>query len=177
MIFEPTIIDQFHDDFQSIVDSIDPAEIHLRNTAEETLRKSLLVATASHFERELTQLVRNMAHTHSAGSELIAEFIQNKAIKRQYHTYFDWNARNANSFFGLFGKEFRSHMTSRVSSDTKLRQSIVAFLELGRDRNLLVHEDFANFNLEKTRDEIFQRYVEARLFIRSLQTAFDEFAP
>ena len=177
MIAEPTIIDQFYYDFQIIVSSIDPAEIHLRNTAEETLRKSLLIATASHFERELTELVSKMAHAHSAGSQLVAEFIQNKAIKRQYHTYFDWNARNANSFFGLFGKEFRAHMTSLVSSDTNLRQSIVAFLELGRDRNLLVHEDFANFNLEKTRDEIFQRYVDARLFVSSLKSAFDEFAP
>ena len=42
---------------------------------------------------------------------------------------------------------------------------------------MIVHEDFANFNLEKTRDEIFQRYMEARIFIYSLRTAFDEFAP
>ena len=177
MTFEPTAIDRLHSEFNDIVESIDPTELHLRNVAEETLRKTLLLAAASHFERELTNLIREIVRIHSGGAEVIEEFVQNKAIKRQYHTYFNWQARNANSFFGLFGKGFRSHMASRVRRDPNLGQAIQAFLELGRDRNLLVHEDFANFSIEKTRNDIFQRYTEERIFIHSIKSEFDQFAP
>ena len=106
MTFESTAIDRFHTEFQDIVESIDQTEIHLRNTAEETLSKTLLVAAASHFERELTELIRRTVSIHSGGSEVIQEFVQNKAIKRQYHSYFQWDTQKANNFFGLFEKTF-----------------------------------------------------------------------
>ena len=177
MTYEPTAIDRLHTEFHDIIESIDQTDIHLRNAAEETLSKTLLVAAASHFERELTDLISQTVIIHCAGSEIIHEFVQNKAITRQYHTYFNWKGQNANNFFSLFGRSFKDHMTRLVGQDPNLGQGIRAFLELGRDRNLVVHEDFANFNLEKTRRDVFQRYTEARLFLHCLKSAFDEFAP
>lgn len=41
----------------------------------------------------------------------IAEFIRNKAIERQYHTYFNWKENKAtsiNGFWGLWGDEFKN---------------------------------------------------------------------
>ena len=80
---------------------------------------------------------------------LVGEIVRNKAVSRQYHTWFQWNARNANSFYGLFGSDFRKFMKRKVRDDN-LGDSVRAFLELGNERNRLVHQDYGVFVLEKT---------------------------
>jgi len=105
---------------------------------------------------------------------LLREFVRNKAIARQYHTLFQWNAKNANSFFGLFGDDFKVRMKQRVAADTDLDEAIRAFLELGEQRNRLVHQDYATFSLEKTSEEIFELYRTASRFVEELPELFGE---
>ena len=50
-------------------------------------------------------------------------------------------------------------------ADEALRKSIKDFMEVGRDRNRLIHQDFATFPLEKTTDEIYQQYKSALVFV------------
>ena len=64
--------------------------------------------------------------------------------------------RNANSFFRAFGNNFQSFMAERVRSTAELEESIRAFLEIGKLRNQLVHENFADFQLDKTVNEIVE---------------------
>lgn len=111
----------------------------------------------------------------NSGSDLVTEFVRNKAVERQFHSYFGWSGNNANSFFGLFGRGFKSHMDRRVREEEEYRQAIRAFLELGNDRNRLVHQDFGTFSLEKTSEEIYSHYRQARLFVDSLESCFDEY--
>ena len=171
-----TIVDRLYNDFQDILESLDPQfEPSLRITAEETFRKTLLIAAASYFERVVKDHITNLVRTHTDDEGVILEFVHNKAIARQFHTYFDWNKRNANKFFGLFGEGFKSYMTERVSTDQCYEQAVVAFLELGNERNSLVHEDFGNFTLQKTSDEIFCLYKKASIFVNSLETSFDDY--
>ena len=47
-------------------------------------------------------------------NELLVSFVNNKAISRQYHTYFSWKDTNANSFFGLFGDIFSNFIKQEV---------------------------------------------------------------
>jgi predicted DNA-binding antitoxin AbrB/MazE fold protein len=56
-------------------------------------------------------------------------------------------------------------MKAVVNSSPDLGKSVRAFLELGQQRNRLVHQNFASFALEKTSDEIFALYTEALPFI------------
>lgn len=95
-------------------------------------------------------------------------FVKNKAVSRQYHTWFKWDDSNANQFFGLFGSEFKQMMTDRVKASDELRISIRAFLEVGNERNKLVHQDYASFALEKTLDEIYSLYRQALNFVEGL---------
>ena len=169
-----TVVDRLYHEFQDIVNNLDQANVSLRVTAEETFQKTLLLAASSHFEQEVQNHIINLTTKHSV-PELVVEFVRNKAIKRQYHTYFQWDGRNANSFFGLFGEGFKSYMSKRVNEDDTYRQAVQAFLELGNDRNRLVHQDFGTFILEKTSEEIFKRYNEASLFVNSIETSFDEY--
>lgn len=122
----------------------------------------LLLAAASYFEdlliKELTQFIKKTA----TENELLVEFCKNKAISRQYHTYFDWDKNNANRFFG---DSFKKDMEKTIKDDDKLATNIQAFLEIGRERNRLVHQDFGTFTLEKTTDEIYQLYDKALYFV------------
>ncbi len=169
-----TVVDRLYREFQDIIDSLGHIEISLRVSAEETFRKALLLAAASYFEREIQNHMMSMVRNHSDG-DVVIEFVRNKAIKRQFHTYFQWDSRNANTFFGLFGESYKAYMIARVSADPAYAQAIRAFLDLGNARNTLVHQDFGAFTLEKTSEEIFYLYKEAYLFVSSIETSFDEY--
>lgn len=176
MIMEETVVDRLYSEFQDIMKTLDQqSEPSLRVTAEETFRKTLLIAAASHFEREVKSHITNLVRKHTDDESVIVEFVYNKAIARQFHTYFDWNGRNANKFFALFGEGFKSYMTERVNTDQCYDQAVVAFLELGNERNRLVHEDFGNFTMEKNSKEIFCLYKKASIFVNSLETSFDDY--
>ena len=113
--------------------------------------------------------------TSSNGNLLIEEFVNNKAISRQYHTLFQWESGNANSFFGLFGSDFKTYMKKKVKEDDVIADSIKAFLEVGNDRNRLVHQNFGAFTLDKDAKEIFELYQKARPFVEGLSSLMSDF--
>lgn len=166
-----TVVDRLYQEFESIISHLDrEGEISFRNTADENFRKALLLAAASYFEYRVRETLEEFAKESSNGNERLVEFIKNKAISRQYHTFFNWDSSNANSFFGLFGSLFKDLMQSRVENDDQLERAIKAFLEIGRERNRLVHQDFGTFPIEKTAQEIYELYQTAIIFIDTLST-------
>lgn len=171
-----TIVDELHVSFNEILDSIPASEISLRNVAADNFRKGLLLSAASLFEKQLTDLVASLVKGWGNGSITLSEFVRIKAIERQYHTYFDWDRSNANKFFSLFGEEFKAFMSDRCRQSTELEAATKAFLELGRDRNRLVHQDYGSFVLEKTANEIYELYKKAKVFIETLPQCFVEFS-
>lgn len=170
-----TIVDRLHKQFTDIVSQIDSKEISLRLTAEETFRKSLLLAAASYFESKVVSVVEDQVEHAAPGHRLLKEFVRNKAISRQYHTYFQWEENNANAFFGLFGSDFKAFMRERLRDDEDAGDAVKAFLEIGRERNRLVHQNFGVYSLEKSADEIFALYSRARQFVESLSEAMEAY--
>jgi hypothetical protein len=73
--------------------------------------------------------------------------------------------KNANNFFRLFGESFKNFIKTEVQNNITLEESIKAFLEIGNDRNRLIHGNYGNFSLEKTAEEIFRSYRKASFFI------------
>jgi hypothetical protein len=102
----------------------------------------------------------------------LCSLIQNRVIERQYHTYFDWEGSNANKFFGMFGSEFREKCAADVKADPALKQSIVAFLNLGNTRNQTIHLNFASFTMDKTVEEAYALYKKALAFVDYLKNWF-----
>ncbi len=137
-------------------------------------RKALLLAAASYFEDRVCNLVLEYVRQRALGSSLIENFVRNKAIARQYHSWFAWDDNNANRFFSLFGAEFRSLMNARVRASVEMQASIKAFLELGNERNRLVHQNYATFPMEKTLDEVYILYKNSRTFVEALPDAFKD---
>jgi hypothetical protein len=48
-------------------------------------------------------------------------------------------------------------------------------MELGAERNRLVHTDFGSFSLEKTSEEIYDLYKKALKFVESFPTLLHDF--
>ena len=172
----PTVVDRLQDEFSGLIAVLDKAgEISFRSTADDNLRKALLLAAASYFEHRMMDAVLSFVSKTTNNDVLITSLVRNKAVSRQYHTWFNWDAKNANSFFGMFGDGFRDFMKQKVRDDDELDASIRAFLELGSDRNRLVHQDFGSFSLEKTSEEIYALYGRAMTFIGAFPGALHEF--
>lgn len=174
---DDTVVDRLHGDLSALLTVLhEKQEISLLNTVDDNWRKSLLLSAASHFERRMTDCVLTFVSGAASGNLLVTSFVKNKAVNRQFHTWFSWDETNANSFFGLFGASFRTFMKEKVRRDAGLSESIRAFLELGAERNRLVHQDYGTFWMEKTADEIYGLYKKALRFVEEFPQALTEFS-
>ncbi|HEY9130485.1 MAG TPA: HEPN domain-containing protein [Dyella sp.] len=161
-------VDRQYEESRAALDAIPENQPSLRSSASDLFRKSLLLAAASYFEHRLTTCVLDYVNELVQGAPKIVALVQAKVISRQYHTWFQWDASNANAFFGLFGKDFKDAMTAKVKGDVGLERSIKSFLELGGNRNSMVHVDFSTYPLDKTLDEIYESYKTALHFVDGL---------
>jgi hypothetical protein len=162
-----TIIDKlYHDSETSLRYLEEQQEYTLVFSQQHHLPKILLLAVASYFEDAIKTILLNFFQEQT--NDCLYNFVKNKAIERQYHTFFSWRDTNANQFFGLFGPGFKTFMKAEVRDNKNLDEAIRAFLEIGHIRNALVHENFATFVLDKTTNEVYQLYEQARYFIDSL---------
>ena len=170
------VVDLLHEDFAGLLAVVDEAdEASLRIVADENFRKSLLLAAASYFERRMTETVLSFVEDATNGNVRVTALVRSKAVSRQYHTWFEWDTNNANKFFALFGNDFRDSMKRRIRDDDELDDSVRAFLEIGRERNRLVHQDFGAFTLEKTTEEIHALYRRAMRFVEAVPGALRAF--
>ncbi len=172
---DTTSVDRLYNESSAVIQALKGTpEISLQVTAADHFRKALLLAAASYFEHRICACVIEFVRERTGGSILIESFVKNKAISRQYHTWFKWNETNANQFFGYFGTDFKSAMITKIRDSDDLRSSVRAFLEVGNERNKLVHQDYATFPLEKTLDEIYGLYRDACRFVEYLPNALRE---
>jgi len=139
--------------------------------------KVLLLASASYCEKCVLDCIVNVVNLASDSDEVTVEFVKNKSIERQYHTYFSWRDRNANQFWGLFGGQFKKYAQALVKEDETLSDSVVAFLQLGDMRNGLVHENYAAVTLDVTTDDVYSLFRRAEVFLDRLPAIFDGYAP
>ncbi|WP_028206628.1 HEPN domain-containing protein [Paraburkholderia nodosa] len=171
-MYVPTEVDRLYEESSGLINFLSPtSEISFQSMAGDNFRKVLLLAAASFFEYRICEIVTEFFRIRSNNSTMVVNFLRNKAISRQYHSWFDWdNSTNANKFFALFGDEFKASIVTRVRETPDLKLAIEAFMEIGRERNKLVHQNFATFSMEKSLSEIFERYKQARHFIDVLPT-------
>ena len=172
-----TTVDEMHREFVDLLTFLDEqGQVSLRNTVDGNFRKALLLAAASHFERRLTEGVLVFVTDIMSNDHVVTWLIRKRVVERQYHTWFDWSANNANRFFSMFGESFGRHMRQRINHDHDLASSVEAFMEIGRDRNRMVHQDYGSFSLEKTSDEIYQRYQSGTQFVEWFPHALREYS-
>lgn len=140
-------------------------QLSLRNDVHNIVNRYLVLATGSYFEERIINILLDFVSKASRGNKLVFEFLKNKSFKRQYHTFFEWESTNANSFFGLFGKDFLDYMRLEVEKNERLKLAIKNFIQMGALRNSLAHTNVGSVILEKTADETYAQYLSAEEFI------------
>ncbi len=71
---------------------------------DNKLKKVLLVSAASFFETSITELLVKFFNIKAGNNPEIVAFLKNKAISRQYHSYFDWEKVISTSFSVFWGR-------------------------------------------------------------------------
>jgi hypothetical protein len=174
---ERSVIDDLYEEYGKLVEYLGKqGEVSFQVQAADNFRKTLLLSAASYFEHVFTTNLIKFFEEETNGSMLVTNFIQNKALTRQYHQLFDWSSKNANRFYSLFGNEFKTFMEDFVRSDKQYAQAVASFLEIGDGRNTLAHGNFAAYVLEKTPEEIYELYQNAKYFIDVFPLKLREFA-
>lgn len=152
---------------------LENGQISLENNVENHLKKVMLLSCASYYETQIQEIIKSFVQKNSTDDK-VSNFVLKKAISRQYHTYFTWDGNNINSFLGLFGEEFKKEVSATISKDEALKEQMKAFLQLGDERNKMVHENFLVYNLEKTFDEIISLNDKAENFLDFLRKEFEK---
>ena len=161
----PTAVDKMYEEFTRLDELLTGNDLSLGLSMKQHFSKTLLLAAASHFEARLTETVRDFSEASLISRDHPLVGFVEQATARDYYRWFDWKGRNARSFFGLFGAKFAARAKEIVDDNTELGESIQAFLVIGRERNRLVHGDFARFSMNDTADQIYRRYSIARTFV------------
>jgi len=157
-------INKLYNDFENLKNYLlENKELDYLNTVEKQFTKNLIISSASFLESYMQDILTNFVESTS-NHQLITSFFKNKAISRQYHTYFDWNSKNANNFLGLFGIDFRDTTKAKIKEENTDKH-IKDFLELGKIRNELVHQNFTLYTTDKTTKEIIELFDSAYKFL------------
>ena len=163
-------IDELYETSEAVLAMLDDRrELSLRSRVENEFRKSLALSAASMFESTIKDLIQRFCESTGGGDVRLVSLVKIKIVDRQYHTLFDWDRKNANSFFGLFGEAFKAEAKGDVAEDGELEEGIRAFLELGRLRNDLVHNNYATFPFDATTRDVIALYGKAQTFTDYLE--------
>jgi len=166
-------ITSFIEDYRELkIFLLERGQISLENNVEHHLRKVMLLSCASCYENEIQEMIKVFI-SNNASDEKILSFVSNKAISRQYHTYFDWEKNNINKFLSLFGADFKDEIQKKIDDDAELKIAMKAFLTIGNERNKMVHNNFISYQLDKTFDEIIALNDQAEKFVTFLKTNFE----
>jgi hypothetical protein len=139
-------------------------QIGFANDYKSQFSKVLLLSAASFFEVDITQSLKIVLGSQNCS--LVSNFLDKKALSRQFHTFFQWDkgVNGANQLFGYLGKEFSEFMKVEKDANPDLAQSIADFILIGSQRNLMVHGNYATFNLELTPEDVYDKFKSALIF-------------
>jgi RiboL-PSP-HEPN len=168
-----SIVDRIYQDNLDIFKFLEERnELSFMSQFNTVFTKTLLLSAASYFEHEICRMVQAFIEHKAQNDEYVIAIFKQKVIERQYHSYFDWKENNANKFFSLFGSTFKQKRLQDIQNNPELQPAIKSFMELGRERNKLVHQNFADCTIEKTAEEVYRLYQQAAVFIDFLESQF-----
>jgi hypothetical protein len=146
----------------------DQGQLTLVRAAEDNSRKALILCAASLFEHRITEALLSYTERVSRSDGCITALVRIKAIKRQYHSFFEWETKKAGPFFALLGKPLGERLKTQCSV-SPAKDELESFLELGYLRNCLVHQNFAEYVLDSTGDEVRMLCEGADNFVKQIE--------
>jgi len=170
-----TPVDVIYSEYLSIVSFLDSnQQPSLSSDVNRNFKKVIAFSSGSYFEHRIQDILIEFVSRETNNSTLAINFFKKKAIGMQYHTYFSWGekddpskfGKNANTFFSLFGDDFKKQVEAEIKESPDLETAVKSFLEIGHLRNILAHSNFAAYDIEnRTANEIFELYQKGLPFI------------
>lgn len=166
MAADAAMLKSLFDDYDLLTEELggNPSGLTALN---RSFHKHLLVAAASSLEFSVKELIPKLFGEY--GNEPIKNFIDKNIFSRSYHTLFDWKQKSAAGFFKGFGDDCAKAFKDRLKGEDFSNQH-QAFMEIGNYRNEIVHKDYAQYSLNLTPREIFEKYELATQFISQMES-------
>jgi hypothetical protein len=149
-------------------------EVTFATYIDGVYKKVLLLSVASYFEVKISSAIIEFAKVMSGSDQRLASLIEKKVISRQYHTLFVWDGKNTNSFFALFGEKTKNKTREFIDNNSEIKDAELNFLKLGNFRNLLVHKNFSEYDVNNTVDEIYKMYKSASKFVDYIESVLSK---
>lgn len=160
------VVDRLHAEFSDLRNFLSASDGgQFLSMVEGYLPRTMLLTIASYFEGRLSDEVERLAVEEAGDRHVLTWLVRNRVVRRQYHTWFSWDARNVNTFLSMFGQDFKDEAGKWIAEDDNLPRAVVDFLKVGRERNRLVHENFGDAPLEMTTAEVYGLYESAKVFV------------
>ena len=160
------VVDRLHGEFSDLREFLSDADgAKFLPVVEGYLPRTILLAAASYFESRLSDEVERLAAAEVGDDHVLTWLVRNKVIRGQYHRWFSWESANVNTFLSMFGRDFKDEAARWIAEDEYLGRSVRDFLEIGRERNRLVHGNFGDAPLEKTTADVYALYESAKIFV------------
>jgi len=160
------LVEDFRDAKTAAELAVEPARVLF---IEDIFRKNLILSAASLYEHRISEVLIQHTETNANSSDCVIALIKIKALKRQYHTFFDWDHMKIGPFFSLLGST-RGDVLKSECANLPTKECANAFLELGSLRNSLVHRNFALFQCDKTSEEIISLCEMAEVFVLRVES-------
>lgn len=174
-----TPVDILYTEYLSVVGYLNEnSQPSLSTDVNKYFKKIIVLSAASYFEHRIQEILVEFIVKKTNNDIPALNFFKKKAIGMQYHTYFSWGekgdpdrpGKNANTFFALFGDEFKQQVVERLNQSQDITMAMKAFLEIGHLRNILVHSNFAAYDFDnKTTDEVIVLYKSGILFVAFIE--------
>lgn len=138
--------------------------------------KTLLLVGASNFERRIASSIEDHLNNVTTSS-VIRHFAFNQAVKQKFFSLFDFNAdtKNIKAFLSKFGPDYSNWAKDDMKAAGVDIGNQIAFLNLCRLRNSLVHNNYATYDIIKTLDEVWAEFDKAALLVRWIESSFERF--
>lgn len=160
-------VESLYRDYTSLVASIG-TDFSGMTALNRSYHKHLLVAAASNLESQVKKLVP--AIFLDQGTHALSVFVEKAVMARGYHGLFDWNNESAAPFFANFGDACRANFKAELKADDTLSREHKAFMRLGNQRNLVVHNDYATYAIDWTPDDVIENYRLACAFVARIRS-------
>lgn len=158
-------IESLYQEYKELYDYLlKDGQISYAISVDNTYKKALLISCASFFEFTIINAIVEFTSNVSSSNEKLMFLIQHKTLERQYHTLFDWDKSNSNKFFSLFGEKTKNNARDLIDRKSQVDNE-QAFLEIGRKRNTLVHDNFIESTVNNTCADIYNKYILAGKFV------------
>ncbi len=140
---------------------------------EPIASKSMLLATTSYFEKVICEMIMNHAERMSKATTIVS-FIDKQALRRKYHTLFNWEKSNINKFIRLFGPQFSEYIEPQLNKD-EIKSAVKEFMLLGQMRNELVHNNYSEYPMQMTTGDIKGKFDTALPLMVFLAESLSQF--